>query len=290
MVECDGSVHGLGAVLYQPDAQGKLWPVQYASKSVSRTKKDRTQPQLEIMALLFALRKWRPHLLGKRFTVLTDHANTKYYLRNYDSLNWHMARWCTEVMSYDFELKIVPAKDVVASDALGRLERFQENPELRDDRPMEGEDLRAWFTDVWKLPADFSDELQSKEISVGSHERIERAFHKHNPERNGEPIERDELRVWFARMWGASEISKDLKSNEVSQFQGLISQICHPAEYENRVGRESLVSDDDEISMGVLAALKKKESQTGITNYPGTRKLPKKALAQPRDPHKSMKI
>ena len=101
------------------------------------------------MALLFALRKFRPHLIDKQFTVLTDHANTKHYLRNHDTLNWHMSRWLQEILSYDFKLKVVPAKDVVASDAFGRLMRFEEDPEYRDDdKPMEGENMTTFLADI----------------------------------------------------------------------------------------------------------------------------------------------
>lgn len=47
-VKCDGSLHGLGATLMQEGDDGKLYPVRYASKSVSKTKRERTQPQLSI--------------------------------------------------------------------------------------------------------------------------------------------------------------------------------------------------------------------------------------------------
>ena len=74
VLKVDGSVHGLSANLYQR-VEGKLHPIEYSSKSLPPTKRERSQPQLEILALLHGVRRWRHLLRNVHFTVVSDHAN-----------------------------------------------------------------------------------------------------------------------------------------------------------------------------------------------------------------------
>lgn len=74
-IETDASGDGIGAVLLQ---QGK--PIEFMSRALGVTKKSWSTYSKEMLAILEAIRLWRPYLLGKRFFVLTDQRNLKYFL------------------------------------------------------------------------------------------------------------------------------------------------------------------------------------------------------------------
>ena len=73
-IHVDGSAAGLGATLNQKDESGKLHPVWYASRACSKHEQSYGARELECLALLWALEKWR-HFLGNKVYVVTDHAN-----------------------------------------------------------------------------------------------------------------------------------------------------------------------------------------------------------------------
>ena len=162
VLRTDGSIHGLGATLLQKDDEtGKLHPVFYASNSMPKVKKIRTQNELEVLAVLFGLKKFRPFLLDRKFRLQTDHANLRFYINNADQQNWNMQRWLNTIATYDFDLEHVPAKEVIVEDVLGRINESINDPEYRDDEPMEAEERRLFV--------DFVDSKMKKMAAVRHH-------------------------------------------------------------------------------------------------------------------------
>jgi hypothetical protein len=73
IVTCDASTkNGLGAILSQKH-EGVEYPCAYASRTLSTAEKNYAAFQLEQMAMLWAMKHFRPYLCGKHFTVRTDH-------------------------------------------------------------------------------------------------------------------------------------------------------------------------------------------------------------------------
>eukprot|EP00942_MAST-04A_sp_MAST-4A-sp1_P008666 g8666.t1 len=70
-IHCDGSYNGLGATLNQKGKDHKLHVVWYASRALSPAEKNYDARELECLALLWALEKWR-HFLGDKLYVVTD--------------------------------------------------------------------------------------------------------------------------------------------------------------------------------------------------------------------------
>ena len=68
----DASNVGLGAVLSQPDDGGNLRPVAYASKKLTDAEMNYHSTEKEALAIIWALRAFRPYLLGAELTVETD--------------------------------------------------------------------------------------------------------------------------------------------------------------------------------------------------------------------------
>ena len=74
---------------------------------------------LELFAIVFALKIWRHYLYGVKFDLFLDHKSLKY-LFSKKELNMRQRRWMELLMDYDFSLQYHPGKANVVADALSR--------------------------------------------------------------------------------------------------------------------------------------------------------------------------
>jgi hypothetical protein len=74
---------------------------------------------LELVAIVHALRKWRHYLMGRRFELRIDHNGLKY-LFDQPTLNARQSRWLEFLCEYDFEIKHIKGKENKVADALSR--------------------------------------------------------------------------------------------------------------------------------------------------------------------------
>ena len=72
-VYCDASHEGLGCVLMQADQV-----VAYGSRQLKENEKNYPTHNLELAAVIHALKTWRHYLYGERFDIFTDHKSLKY--------------------------------------------------------------------------------------------------------------------------------------------------------------------------------------------------------------------
>ena len=110
----DASAQGLGAVLMQ---NGKV--VAYASRQLRPHEENYPTHDLELAAVVFALKLWRHYLYGETFEIFTDHQSLKYIFTQKD-LNLRQRRWIEYLKDYDFTLQYHPGKVNVVADALSR--------------------------------------------------------------------------------------------------------------------------------------------------------------------------
>ena len=73
----------------------------------------------ELLALVTAMRKWRPYLFGKPFVIKTDHQSLKYLLEQRISTLMQQ-RWITKLLGYSFIIDYKKGKENVVADALSR--------------------------------------------------------------------------------------------------------------------------------------------------------------------------
>ncbi|KAK6119791.1 hypothetical protein DH2020_046460 [Rehmannia glutinosa] len=118
VVYSDASKEGLGAVLMQ---EGEV--IAYASRKLKPYEANYPTNDLELAAIVFALKKWRHYLYGATFTVYTDHKSLKYLFSQKD-LNLRQRRWMELIEDYHFDIQYHPGKANVVADALSRKASF----------------------------------------------------------------------------------------------------------------------------------------------------------------------
>ncbi|GJX87928.1 putative reverse transcriptase domain-containing protein [Tanacetum coccineum] len=116
---CDASIKGLGVVLMQREKV-----IAYASRQLKIHEKNYTTHDLELGAVVFALKIWRHYLYGTKCTVFTDHKSLQHIL-NQKELNMRQHRWLELLSDYDCEIRYHPGKANVVADALSRKERIK---------------------------------------------------------------------------------------------------------------------------------------------------------------------
>ena len=78
-VMCDASDLAVRAVLGQR-AEGKPYVVYYASKTLNEAQRNYTTTEKELLVVVYALDKFRAHLIGADIIIFTDHSALKYLL------------------------------------------------------------------------------------------------------------------------------------------------------------------------------------------------------------------
>ncbi|KAL1189435.1 hypothetical protein V5N11_012187 [Cardamine amara subsp. amara] len=96
VVYTDASGSGLGCVLMQ---QGKV--IAYASRQLRKHECNYPTHDLEMAAVVFALKIWRSYLYGGKVQVFTDHKSLKYIFTQ-PELYLRQRRWMELVADYDF--------------------------------------------------------------------------------------------------------------------------------------------------------------------------------------------
>ena len=110
---------GLGCVLMQ---NNKV--IAYASRQLRPHELNYPTHDLELAAVVHALKIWRHHLYGVRCEIFTDHKSLKYFFEQRD-LNMRQRRWLELVKDYDCGINYHPGKANVVADALSRRDHSQ---------------------------------------------------------------------------------------------------------------------------------------------------------------------
>jgi hypothetical protein len=100
---CDASDYAVGAVLGQTKDR-KQHAVSYASKTLSEPQLNYVTTEKELLAVVFAIEKFRSYLVGANVIVYTDHAALKYLLTMKDAKP-HLIRWILLLQEFDLEIK-----------------------------------------------------------------------------------------------------------------------------------------------------------------------------------------
>jgi hypothetical protein len=114
VIYSDASHKGLGCVLMQ---HGRV--VAYASRQLKNYEQNYPTHDLELAAVVFALKIWRHYLYGEKCEIYTDHKSLKYFFTQKE-LNMRQRRWLELIKYYDCSINYHPGKANVVTDALSR--------------------------------------------------------------------------------------------------------------------------------------------------------------------------
>lgn len=145
-LDTDASDAGIGAVLSQRDDEdGSERVVAYASKSLSRAERHYCVTRKELLAVVYFIRHFRPYLLGRKFTLRTDHGSLTW-LAHFKEPEGQLARWLEQLQEFDFEICHRPGKKHQNADAMSRLPCKQCGRPSHDEVPIEDVSVGALVT------------------------------------------------------------------------------------------------------------------------------------------------
>ncbi|GKF02408.1 putative reverse transcriptase domain-containing protein, partial [Tanacetum coccineum] len=125
VVYCDASIKGLCAVLMQ-----RMKVIAYASRQLKIHEKNYTTYDLELGAVVFALKIWRYYLYGTKCVVFTDHKSLQN-IRDQKDLNMRQRRMEKLLSDYDWRKfrthknEAVKVKNIKAADIGGMLKKLE---------------------------------------------------------------------------------------------------------------------------------------------------------------------
>ncbi|KAM2151461.1 hypothetical protein ACFX1R_045904 [Malus domestica] len=132
---CDASDYALGVVLGQRKNK-QPHVIYYASRTLNDAQLNYSTTEKELLAVVFALDKFRSYLIGTKVIVFTDHAALKYLFTKKEAKP-RLIRWMLLLQEFDIEIKDKKGSDNVVADHLSRLVREEEDLPISETFPDE---------------------------------------------------------------------------------------------------------------------------------------------------------
>ncbi|XP_050113864.1 uncharacterized protein LOC126592166 [Malus sylvestris] len=167
---CDASDYALGAVLGQrKDKQPHV--IYYASRTLNDAQLNYSTTEKELLAVVFALDKFRSYLLGTKVIIYTDHAALKYLLTKKEAKP-RLIRWMLLLQEFDIEIQDKKGSENVVADHLSRLVHEEDVipiPETFPDEQLMSLKVSApWYADIVnflvskRIPSEFTRHQRDK--------------------------------------------------------------------------------------------------------------------------------
>ncbi|GFW42380.1 hypothetical protein TNCV_239771 [Trichonephila clavipes] len=115
----DACKQGYGAILLQEAEDGKLHPVYYMSKKTNTAEEKYDSYELEVLAIINALKKFRVYLLGQPFKIVTDCSAFQKTMQKKELIT-RIARWALQLEEFDYEIEHRAGSRMKHVDALSR--------------------------------------------------------------------------------------------------------------------------------------------------------------------------
>ncbi|GFW31340.1 transposon Tf2-11 polyprotein [Trichonephila clavipes] len=115
----DACKQGYGAILLQEAEDGKLHPVYYMSKKTNTAEEKYDSYELEVLAIINSLKKFRVYLLGQHFKIVTDCSAFQKTMQKKELIT-RIARWALQLEEFDYEIEHRARSRMKHVDALSR--------------------------------------------------------------------------------------------------------------------------------------------------------------------------
>lgn len=114
----DASLHAIGGILSQGEI-GKDLPIAYASRTLNKAESNYSTIERELLAIVWAVKHYRPYLFGRKFKIVTDHKPLTWLFSIKDPGS-RLVRWRLKLEEYDYEIVYKAGKINTNADALSR--------------------------------------------------------------------------------------------------------------------------------------------------------------------------
>ncbi|UYV70484.1 hypothetical protein LAZ67_7003258 [Cordylochernes scorpioides] len=118
-VYCDASTLGIAGVLKQVHSAGKAYPVQYFSRALRVHERNYTISELECLAIVESVEKFRVYLMGRKFTIFSDH-HALQWLKTIKNPSGRLFRWSLRLSCYEYEVRYIKGAQQHEADLLSR--------------------------------------------------------------------------------------------------------------------------------------------------------------------------
>ena len=134
---CDASDLAVGVVLGQR-AEGKPYVVYYVSKTLNEAQRNYTTTEKELLAIVYALDKFREYLIEANIIIFTNHSALKYLLTKQNA-KARLIRWVLLIQEFNLQIRDKKGVENVVADHLSRLTiaHNTHNPPIYDKFPEE---------------------------------------------------------------------------------------------------------------------------------------------------------
>ncbi|KAM1985348.1 hypothetical protein ACFX16_013523 [Malus domestica] len=146
---CDASDYAIGAVLGQRKNK-QPHVIYYASRTLNDAQLNYSTTEKELLAVVFALDKFRSYLLGTKVIIFTDHATLKYLLTKKEAKP-RLIRWMLLLQEFDIEIRDKKGVENVVADHLSRMVHEESSPiseTFPDEQLMSIQVSEPWYADL----------------------------------------------------------------------------------------------------------------------------------------------
>ena len=183
IVTTDASDYAIGAVLSQGTV-GQDRPIAYASRVLSRAEQNYSTTEKELLAIVWAVKHFRPYVYGTKFKIITDH-KPLIWLFSVNDPGSRLIRWRLKLEEYDYEIIHKAGRANANADALSRnvtreandteeeREVFAINEEEKEEEEESSDEKRA-YTEEEKRQILY----EYHDAPIGGHQGIDRTIRR----------------------------------------------------------------------------------------------------------------